>query len=147
MKYVKKELILLKNNTCTCYFSDWKVEVTGDYWARATYQLICRNQYECANIAFSYLQEVMATTEDFTLVTSKVKVNMSVLCNLKQLAKNHWMPQLIVSLLLLGSDHRTLTVYTGDTYLHAVVKISLVTGKVFKYTITVFTMKIHASMR
>ncbi|XP_061181485.1 TPR and ankyrin repeat-containing protein 1-like [Saccostrea echinata] len=93
-------------------------------WALTSYDLICSEQWISAR--FAYLQHCQKTIS--MDLYHEVKVSLQPLCVLDKVVTEQWVMDLILYLIQTGSDYHTLSVEKFDTYFHAAVRMSLVTG-------------------
>lgn len=54
------------------------------------------------------------------------------LCDINKLQQHEWMIDLILKLLEIGSDYHKLYIEKGESFLHACVRITLATGKIYE---------------
>ncbi|XP_033726508.1 TPR and ankyrin repeat-containing protein 1-like [Pecten maximus] len=113
--------------------------VPGEVWARASYDLVCRNQNNPALVAFKQLKMTIGTFPPFHM-----KVDLRPFCSLSRLATDEWMLELVELFLACGSDHNTLSVQAGDRYIHAVVKMTLAAGVIDLLPFTLHTIVIRS---
>ncbi|XP_041360663.1 TPR and ankyrin repeat-containing protein 1-like [Gigantopelta aegis] len=101
-------------------------QVNSSMWVKTAYYFIRQKCiWEHAFLAF----------RQFKHKQLKMSVDLRPFCNKDEMSMNIWSLEFLVLLLRGGSDHRTLTFKTGDTYLHAGVFTYFLTGMetVFKW--------------
>jgi hypothetical protein len=94
-------------------------------WALTSYDLVCKGEWESAK--FAYFQ-YRRRTVDFDLY-HEIKVNLQSLCIIDRISTQNWLLDVILFLVRGGNDYRTLSLEEGDTYFHAVVRMTLLAGK------------------
>ncbi|XP_062597185.1 TPR and ankyrin repeat-containing protein 1-like [Saccostrea cucullata] len=93
-------------------------------WALTSYDLICSGLLIPARFAYLQHRQKLISMDLY----HEVKVSLQPLCDLDKVASEPWVLDLILYLIQTGSDYHTLSVENSDTYFHAVVRMSLVTG-------------------
>ena len=106
-------------------------DTTSELWARVCYDLISSNQWNAAFEAY----------EQFKRKNAKIlpiMVDLKPMCDLDQLEKKGaaWIIDLMNYFLHCGSDFTNMSVQKNDTYFHAVVRITLVSGEGLICTVT-----------
>ncbi|KAH3807146.1 uncharacterized protein LOC127835580 [Dreissena polymorpha] len=91
-------------------------------WARVCYKLVTNDDWEAANVAYEQFQH-NEWKKDQTLA-----LNLKPFCGIDKLQKHPWCLGLIHYLLECGSDEKTLSFERENTYLQAVVRVTLVGG-------------------
>ena len=98
-------------------------------WAVTSCNLIGKGQWDSARFAYHQYLDQVNMHKPFGRY-HVVKVNLQPLCDLDQIVKEKWVMELIRFFLMMrGDDYRTLSIERGDSYFHAVVRMTLVTSK------------------
>ncbi|XP_069106895.1 uncharacterized protein [Argopecten irradians] len=97
--------------------------ISSATWASVAYDLTKVKLFSEAHTAFLQLMKVIP-------YQSNVRVNLRPLCDVDTVSKEVWILDLIKCLLRHGSDYNTMTSHSGDTYVHVVVRMTLVTGEI-----------------
>ncbi|XP_045212719.2 uncharacterized protein LOC123563773, partial [Mercenaria mercenaria] len=93
----------------------------GHVWAQVCHFLVQKGDWKSASEAY-YLFEISGKP------VIPLKLNLKPFCSIKDIRSNPWVPNMILYLLHCGSDKMTISLEEGDTYLHAAVRIALVSN-------------------
>ncbi|XP_052214816.1 TPR and ankyrin repeat-containing protein 1-like isoform X2 [Dreissena polymorpha] len=94
----------------------------GHIWAQASYKLLSKNDWDSASAAFHQYEQSKCKQPHLPLTLKPF-------CAIDKLKVHSWCLGLIQYLLECGADKKTLSLDDRDTYMHAVIKITLVVGK------------------
>ncbi|XP_052214395.1 TPR and ankyrin repeat-containing protein 1-like isoform X2 [Dreissena polymorpha] len=94
----------------------------GHIWAQACYHWLSKNDWDTASAAFNQYEQSKCKQPHLALTLKPF-------CYISKLKVHGWCLGLMQYLLDCGADKKTISLEDGDTYLHAVVKITLVVGK------------------
>ncbi|XP_053381233.1 TPR and ankyrin repeat-containing protein 1-like [Mercenaria mercenaria] len=95
----------------------------GHDWAEACYLLAEHNEWDSAKIAYTQFAKSGGPP------VMPLNVSLKPFCSIKHIKSNPWVADMMLYLLQCGSDRHTISLEEGDTYLHAVVRISLIANK------------------
>ncbi|KAK3101278.1 hypothetical protein FSP39_002361 [Pinctada imbricata] len=95
----------------------------GELWAKVAYDLIKENQWNMAKEAYQNFNSKNPSIIRFS-------VDLKPMCNMDQVERESsgWILDLMTYFLCCGSDHKQISLQRNDTYLHAIVRLSLVSG-------------------
>ncbi|XP_052783611.1 TPR and ankyrin repeat-containing protein 1-like [Mya arenaria] len=127
---VKVEVLVEMTSVCSYIPGRRRVEEIprgeGHVWAQACYELVTKGNWDLGAVAFHQYDVGQRKQPHLTLTLKP-------LCNLERLKRHAWGVDLMRFLLECGSDRRTISLVNGDTYLHAVVRITLLVGVSTKF--------------
>ncbi|XP_045164107.2 TPR and ankyrin repeat-containing protein 1-like [Mercenaria mercenaria] len=94
----------------------------GHIWARACYELVSKDDW--VNAAVAHHQYVVGNAR-----RPHLTFTLKPFCNLTRLREHVWGVDMLLYFLECGCNRKTITLENGDTYLHAVVRMTLLVAR------------------